>query len=573
MSRASSALRPLFSVLCLFSAVVALAATTTVPVRVEPVAAPHGMVVAGHPEAAQAGVEILKAGGNAIDAAIAVSLSLGVAEPYGSGLGGKLMLLYHDAKSGRTYAIDAMDAAPSVDVAAYVKRPEEVRSYGYGSVSVPGLAAGLALAHEKWGRLKWADDVAPSIDLARHGFLVLPKTRDFFAEQEKKLRRGDAEIARLYLPNGELPAVGTRLANADLAHTLELLAAHGRDGFYKGPVAAALVAASQQGGGAITSDDLAHYEARISEPLVVDFRGYRLLAAPPPASGPALFLTIMKVLEDENFGDGPLRRVDNLDLLGRTWRVVSPLVYRDIADAPQSWFNFEKLVAPDSIAALRVQVRASHLAPSKAAAWLDDGGFSSDYAAATTHFAVADAEGNFVCATQSQSLHFGAGVVPPGTGVVMNDSMSNFSFSEPRSLNYLAPGRRSRSTISPLIAFRDGKPVFAMGIPGAARIPTAMLQALLDRLVLNRPFADAIGDTRVHWDNNWRRGDDDTVEAERSLPESEVAALRALGWKVDLSEDPGRGRRFGGINVIERHADGSYTGYADPRRTNAAVGF
>ncbi|MBI2513984.1 MAG: gamma-glutamyltransferase [Opitutae bacterium] len=587
-------------VLALLSSAALAAASAATPVRVEPVTAPHGIVVAGHPEAAQAGVEILQAGGNAVDAAIAVSLALGVAEPYGSGLGGKLMLLYHDAKTGRTFAIDAMDAAPSVHVAAYVKRPEADRSYGYGSVCVPGLAAGLALAHEKWGKLKWADDVAPSIRLARGGFTILPKTRDFFAEQEKKLRRGDAEIARLYLPGGELPAVDTRLANADLAHTLELLAAHGRDGFYRGPVAAAIVAASQQGGGAIAPDDLARYEARVSEPLAMDFRGYRLLAAPPPASGPALFLTMMKVLEDETFGGGPLRRADNLDLLGRTWRVVSPLVYRDIADAPQAWFNFEKLVAPDSIAALRVQVRAVRLevraaqageifrlddsaapwrgvksvpSPAPSAAWLDDGGFSSDYAAATTHFAVADAEGNFVCATQSQSLHFGAGVVPPGTGVVMNDSMSNFSFSEPRSLNYLAPGRRSRSTISPLIAFRDGKPIFAMGIPGAARIPTAMLQALLDRLVLDRPFADAIGDTRVHWDNNWRRGDDDTVEAERSLPESEAVALRALGWKVDLSEAPGTGRRFGGINVIERHADGTYTGYADPRRTNAAVGY
>ncbi|HLP26276.1 MAG TPA: gamma-glutamyltransferase [Acidobacteriota bacterium] len=562
------------SVLCLLSSVaLVLTATASVPVRVEPVSAPHGMVVAGHPEAAQAGVEILKAGGNAVDAAIAVSLALGVAEPYGSGLGGKLMLLYHDAKSGRTYAIDAMDAAPSVDVAAYVKRPEEVRTYGYGSVCVPGLAAGLALAHEKWGRLKWADDVAPSIRLAREGFTILPKSRDFFAEQEKKLRRGDAEIARLYLPNGELPVVGTRLANADLAHTLELVAMHGRDGFYRGPVAAAIVAASQQGGGAITLADLADYEARVSEPLVLDFHGYRLLAAPPPASGPALFLTMLKVLEDQNFAGGPLRRAEHLDLIGRTWRVVSPLIYRDIADAPQSWFNFEKLVAPDSIAALREQVRASTPVPAKSAAWLDDGGFSSDYAAATTHFAVADAEGNFVCATQSQSLHFGAGVVPPGTGVVMNDSMSNFSFSEPRSLNYLAPGRRSRSTISPLLAFRDGRAVFAMGIPGASRIPTAMVQALLDRLVLGRAFADAIGDTRVHWDNNWRRGDDETVEAERSLPESEVVALRALGWKVDLSEPAGTGRRFGGINVIERHADGSYTGYADPRRTNAAVGY
>src|SRR5690349_25164621 len=122
-----------------------------------------------------------------------------------------------------------MDAAGSLDVEAYKLRPEDDRSYGYGSVCVPGLPAGLWAAHQKWGKLKWADDVAPAIRLARDGFDILPKTRDFFAEQEAKLRRGDAEIARLYLPGGQLPVVGTRLANADLAHTLELLAAHGRD--------------------------------------------------------------------------------------------------------------------------------------------------------------------------------------------------------------------------------------------------------------------------------------------------------------------------------------------------------
>ena len=219
-----------------------------VPVNVIPVVARHGMVVAGHPEATQAGVAVLQAGGNAIDAAVAVSLSLGVAEPYGSGLGGKLMLLYYEAATRKTYAVDAMDAAGSLDVAAYLPRPEEDRSYGYGSVCVPGLAAGLWTAHQKWGKLKWADNVAPAIKLAREGFEILPKTRDFFAEQEKKLRRGDPEIARLYLPEGQLPVVGSRLPSADLARTMELLAQHGRDGFYRGPVAEAIVAAAQKGG-------------------------------------------------------------------------------------------------------------------------------------------------------------------------------------------------------------------------------------------------------------------------------------------------------------------------------------
>src|SRR5688572_19558122 len=152
-----------------------------VPVTVKPVTAKHGMIVAAHPQAVEAGLAMLKAGGNAIDAAVATSLAVGVAEPYGSGLGGKLMLLYFEAKSGKTYAVDAMDAAGSLNVADYLKRPEEDRTYGYGSVCVPGLAAGFWMAHQKWGVKKWADAVQPAITLARDGFRVLPQTREFFA--------------------------------------------------------------------------------------------------------------------------------------------------------------------------------------------------------------------------------------------------------------------------------------------------------------------------------------------------------------------------------------------------------
>ncbi len=560
-----------------------------VPVSVPPVTAPHGMVVAAHPQAAEAGVAVLKAGGNAIDAAVATSLALGVAEPYGSGLGGKLMLLYFEAKSGKTYAVDGMDAAGSVDVLAYLKRPEEDRSYGYGSVCVPGLGAGLWTAHQRWGRSKWADTVQPAIALARAGFRVLPKSRDFFAEQEKKLRRGDSEIARLYLPDGKLPAAGALLANEDLARTMERYAQEGRHGFYRGATAEAIVAASRKGGGSLTLEDFARYEARITEPIETTFRGYTLVCAPPPASGAALFLPILKALESESFGGGPLRTAANLDRIGRVWRVVVPHVGRTIADAPESRFLFEKLLSPESIAEIRSSAfsapekkrKSAQLAPgfrlpagnADRAPAADESPFYESEMAATTHFIVVDREGNIVCATQSQSLHFGAGVVPPGTGVVMNDSMSNFSFSDSTSMNYLTPGRRSRSTIAPTIVLRDGQAIFAIGIPGASRIPTALLQVLLDRLVLNRPLADAIGDTRVHYYSPFRRDETEAFEAEQSLPHAEAEALQKLGWKVVLFEPAGTGRHFGGINAVEINRNGTKTGYADPRRTNAAVGY
>ncbi len=554
----------------------AIRVVLAVPVTVQPVTGRQGMVVAAHPQAAEAGLTVLRAGGNAIDAAVATSLAVGVAEPYGSGLGGKLMMLYFEARTGRVYAVDAMDAAGAVNVAAFVKRSAVERGYGYAEVAVPGLGAGLWAAHQQWGRQPWADVLQPAIRLAREGFRILPKTREQFQEQEKKLRRGDLEIARLYLPGGNLPEVGSLLPNEDLARTMEAMARNGRDGFYRGPVAAAIVSAARQGGGWLTAADLAGYEARIGEPVQMEFRGYTLHCGPPPTSGAALFLPILKALEHESFGGAPLRSAANLDKVGRLWRQAYPSISRTVGDAPESRFLVEKLLAPDAIATLRERAFGPARAKRKVAA-LDVSGedwpFHESAQAATTHLIVADRDGNVVCATQSQSLHFGAGVVPPGTGVVMNNSMSNFTTSDSRSMNYVAPGRRSRSTIGPTIVLRDGKPILAIGIPGSARIPTALLQALLDRLALQRPLIEAIGDTRIHFQPAARSGEPDLVETEQSFPVAEADALRTLGWRVVLREPAGTGKYFGGLNAIEFSVEGTQIGYADPRRTNAAAGF
>jgi gamma-glutamyltranspeptidase/glutathione hydrolase len=544
-----------------------------VPVNLSPVIVKRGMVIAGHPQAAEAGLAVLRSGGNAIDAAIATSLCLGVAEPDASGLGGKLVLLYYEADSGQIRVVEAMDAAGSLDVAAYLKRPNADHSYGYASVCVPGLAAGLWTAHQKWGSQPWAKDVAPAIALARDGFRVLPKSRDLFEEQIKKLRRGDPEIARLYLPEGQLPGPGLLLPNPDLAHTLELLAQHGRDGFYRGPVAAAIAQASAQGGGAVTLVDLAKYEPRVSGTLGIDFQGYRIESAAPPASGAAMFLPALKVLEEDTFGGGPLRTATNLDRIGRVWRLIEPEGYRMIGDSAKSRKSFEQLTSPASIRALRRKSRLPlPAAPAPAVSQQPEADDESAMAA-TTHFIVVDVHGNIVCATQSLSVHFGAGVVAPGTGVVLNDSMSNFDYKDPAHPDYVAPGRRPRSAIAPTLVMLRGQPILALGVPGAARIPTTMIQVLLDYLVLHRRIGETLGDTRFHFMIPWKTGDELTFEAEQSFPLIQADAMRALGWKVDLSEPAGRGRHFGGVNAVEIAPDGKLTGYADPRRTNTALGY
>lgn len=522
-----------------FILAVPLLAAAPAAVTVEPVTAAQGMVVAGHPEAAALGARVLADGGNAMDAAVAVSLALGVAEPYGSGLGGKLMLLYHDSATGSTRAVDGMDAAGhSLDVEAYRKLPTARRSDGWSSVAVPGLPAALELAHARWGSRPWGELVRPVAELARDGATILPKTRDLIAERVDKLQQ-DPALAALFLPGGAPPPVGVRLPQPALAATLELLAREGMQAFYHGTIAAAIAEGAQAGGGHLTAEDLARYAARVDDPVRTRFADHELLGGPPPTSGATLVFAILSRLGDEPLVP-PLRSAANLDRIGRAWREALPIVQASVGDA-----------APVGASAAR----------SPDATGLND---------ATTHFIVVDRHGNIVCATQSLSLHFGAGVM--AAGVILNDSMSNFSYADAASPNFIAPGRRPRSTITPTLVLREGQPVLALGVPGAQRIPTAVLQILLDHLQFDRPLAEAIGDTRIHWFNPVAASDPDTIEAEKSFHANVADELRALGWRVDLREDPGTGRHFGGVNAVTLNPDGSRTGYADPRRTNAAVG-
>lgn len=570
-----------------WSAALALTSwTTAVPVTVAPVEARHGMVVAGHPEAAAAGLEVLRRGGNAIDAAVAVSLALGVAEPHGSGLGGKLVLVYHEADTGKTHAIEALDQAGArLDVAQVRTFTREQRRAGWTSVLVPGLPAGLWLAHQQWGRRPWAESVQPAVRLAREGFLVLPKTHDQFAEQEAKLRSGDPEIAKWYLPGGKLPEPGMRLANTDLAQTLERYAAEGADGFYRGPVAEAIVAGAQGGGGHLTLEDLARYRARMVTPVAGDVFGHRIVGGPVPTTGVALYLTILKALESETWADGPLRSPENLHKVGRVWHVVQPLVSARIADVPGAAAAAARLMGRPSIEEIRQKVAlagklgytATPESGEELAALAEPLELDFDeepLAASTTHFVVVDVQRNVVSCTQSTSLHFGAGVIAPGTGVVMNDTMSNFAVTNPRAVNMVAPGKRARSTTSPTIVLRDGKPVLALGVPGGQRIPIAMLQVLLDTLAFRRPLVEAIGDTRVHLlTPEAQDGPRNVWQVEASLADATERGLLERGWVVERKEPAGRGRHFGGINAVELRADGALVGYPDPRRTNAAAGY
>lgn len=553
------------------SLVTTAAAEGTAGPPLAPLLLRRAAVAAGHPEAAEIGVAVLRSGGNAMDATVAVSLALGVAEPYGSSLGGRLVVLYHDASARRTVAVHGLEATSfALDVAAFRALPVAARSEGATSVCVPGLPAALHAAHRRFGRRPWPELVRPAIALAREGFEVLPRSVAFFAAQEEKLRR-NPEARRLYLPNDALPVPGTRLANPDLARTLERLAAEGPDGFYRGPVAQAIVAAVVAGGGTLTLDDLARYEARASEPLAFSFAGYEVLSSPPPFTGGATVALALTALDGAAWPAPALREPASLDLFGRVLREAYPAVQAAVGDVPDVWSRARLLLSPDSVAALAARVRAARGPfPGAAASPAPAATPEEDDAGSTTHFVVVDSDGNIASVTQSTGYHFGSGLVAPGTGVSLNNWMNSLAYADPRSVNFVAPGKRGRSTTTPSLVLRGGRPVLALGVPGGQRIPSAIAQLLIDVLRFGRNLGEAIGDVRVHLVRPARASEPGNVfELEPTAAPELVAGLERFGWQARVVSDP---EHFGGVNAVELHADGLLC-WADPRRTNACAGY
>jgi len=520
----------------------------------------HEVVVAGHPEAADAGMQVLHMGGNAMDAAVAVSLSLGVAEPYASGLGGKIEILYYEASSKKVYVVDGMDmSSKTLPVKAFINQPTRERIEGGPSAAVPGLAQGLYQAHKMWGILNWDQDVKPSILLAQNGSLILAKSQQLIEESSARIKHSK-EGARIFLPNGKLPAVGSRLINTDLANTLQRLAAEGPDAIYKGRIAESIVDAVTKSGGYMTLSDLASYKARILEPVSVPYRDGRLFST-APVSGGGQLLSVVSVLDNNNWRGSTFHDALSIDRFGKVFLTTIQKFDSITGDDETVDSRFKEALSEKGLESIR---ELSKLPNSSDKSSITNGKES------TTHFIVVDSKHNIACVTQSLSYHFGCGIVPVGTGIVMNNSLSNFSIKTPGKPNYVAPGRRPKSTIAPTIWLNDkNMPILAIGLPGGARIPSGIAQVLLDFSQFHRPLAEAIADTRIHIAN---LNKEPTVECEIGLAESEVNKLKSLGWKVVMPEKSGTGVMFGGVNAVEFLSDGTLNAVADLRRTNSAKG-
>lgn len=460
------------------------AVTTTASTTTASSDTPYAVATA-HPEATQAALDVLQHGGNAFDAAIAATAALGVVEPYAAGLGGGGFYLLQQQDSGRRIVIDARERAPlAAHRDLYLDPTGEVipgRSIdGPLAAGIPGIPAALAHLAKQYGRLPLSRSLAPAISLARNGFIVTPHYRRYAAFRENALNNSP-EASQTFLLFGKAPPVGHLLRQPALANTLQQLAQYGRAGFYRGPIAQRLIQGVRQAGGIWTQADLDQYRIIERKPISIPFGDLTITSVPPPSSGGIALAQILGQLEQLGINSQtPAGRVHTIiEAMRRAYRDRAQyLGDSDYVDVPIEWLTSKK----------HSQQMASNIHPQQATPSRElaayDAGTGGQH---TTHFSIVDQDGNRVSATLSINYPFGSGFVAPGTGVLLNDEMDDFS-AKPGSMNVyglvgssanaIAPGKRMLSSMSP--SFIDGPDGFAvLGTPGGSRIITMVLLGIL----------------------------------------------------------------------------------------------
>jgi gamma-glutamyltranspeptidase/glutathione hydrolase len=519
------------------------------------VEAANGMVASAHALASQAGIEMLKAGGNAVDAAVAAAFAVGVAEPNATGLGGEGMMVVYLADRKTAVAIDYRSSAPAK--ASYTG---SVPATGHRAVAVPGTVAGLALALEKYGTMKLPQVLAPAIRIAADGFRVSPVLTEAITENFEAIL-ANPPLAKLLCPTGLPLEAGATLKNPDLAATLRALAAGGRDAFYRGAIAETIVAEMQAQGGFITKDDLAAYAAIERTPIEGSYRGVRLISAPPPVGGLAV-VEILHILEQFDVAKLKPFSAAHVHLFAEAMRRGFADWSAFVGDPSFVTVPVAGLLSKPYAKARASEISLDRITPRVAA------GDPAKLSPSTTSLSTVDKAGNMVALTQTLSDFFGAKVLVGGTGIILNNEMRNFSARGP---NALAPGKRMRTTVAPTIVVRGGRAFATLGTPGAARIISTMTLLLSNLIDYGMGIQEAIEAPRFFArDSAGQEGN--ALDVEARLPEATITALTKMGYTVRPMLD--FDLFFGGAQgIVIDSKSGKRVGGADPRRDGAVIGY
>jgi gamma-glutamyltranspeptidase/glutathione hydrolase len=471
-----------------------------------PVAGENGMVVTAQHLATQVGVDVLKAGGNAVDAAVAVGYALAVVYPAAGNLGGGGFMTVQLADGRKTF-LDFREKAPLAATAnMYLDKDgnviEGLSTKGHLAVAVPGTVSGMELALNTYGTLKRAQVIAPAIKLAEHGFVLEQGDIDLLHTATGEFEK-DQDMRAIFLHNGQPLQVGQTLIQKDLARTLKEVSAKGSDGFYKGWVAKALVDSSQAGKGLITQADLDKYKPRELAPIECDYRGYHVVSAPPPSSGGVVICQIMNILEGYPMADLGYHSAQGLHYQIEAMRHAYVDRNSYLGDPDFVKNPIAHLLDKNYAAKLRDAIEPHKAGDSQAI----KPGVSPHEGNNTTHYSIVDTWGNAVSVTYTLNDWFGAGVMASKTGVILNDEMDDFTakVGVPNmyglvqgEANAIAPGKTPLSSMSPTIVTRDGKVVMVAGTPGGSRIITATLLTLLNVIDYKMNIQEAVDAPRFH---------------------------------------------------------------------------
>ena len=542
--------------------------------RLHPVIARNGMVASQEKLATRVGVEILKNGGNAVDAAVAVGFALAVTHPQAGNLGGGGFMLVHLAGRNETIAIDYRETAPAaatptmfLDAAGEVD-PKKSRDSALG-IGVPGTVAGLALAHAKYGSGKFtlAQLIAPAIRLAREGFAVEDDLADSLPRAQPRLSRWPAAAKIFLKSDGTALGRGDRLVQTDLAASLDAIAAGGPAAFYEGAIAEKIAASVTANGGIIAREDLRNYRA-VERPVVRGtYRGYDILSMPPPSSGGVHVIQILNILEGFALRDLGAGAAATLHLMIEAMKLAYAdrakfLADPDFVSVPVAWLTSKRYA----------EERRRAIDPERAA---DPRTISSGTPPRegdnTTHFSVVDRDGNAVANTYTLNFSYGLGLVADGTGILLNNELDDFAAKAGAlnayrlvgsDINLPQPRKRPLSSMAPTIVLRDGRVVLVTGTPGGSRIITTVLQVVLNTIDHQMNIAEAVAAPRIH--HQWVP---DEVTVERGLSPDTIRLLEARGHRIVTRATSGS------ANSILVTGEG-LTGAADPRqRGTLAEGF
>lgn len=537
-----------------------------------PVQAANGMVATEQNLASQIGLEILKNGGNAVDAAVAIGFSLAVSLPNAGNIGGGGFMLVHDAKSNKTVALDFREKAPAAATETmYQDENGEIIPrkswYTHQAIGVPGTVAGLTKALEQWGSLPLAEVMQPAIDLAEQGYEVSPTMAKLLQVEKDNLGKWPTTKA-IFFDGDEPLALGDTLVQKNLAESLKLIAKEGADAFYKGAIAEEIVRDQEAHDGLITKDDLASYEATEREVVRGDYRGYEIVSMPLPSSGGIHIIQILNAMEHLPIKESGVNSAKTISLMAETMKRAYADRSEYLGDSDFVDVPIQELTSKEYAKAIADEVLKGEITPAQEIKPGDLAPYESDQ---TTHYSVVDKEGNAVAVTYTLNLNFGSGIVAGETGILMNNEMDDFS-AKPGvpnafgliggSANAIEAGKRPLSSMTPTMVLKDGKPWLVTGSPGGARIITTVLQQIVNAIDFGMNPAAATNTPRFH--HQWLP---DELRLEVGFSPDTIQLLENAGYDVSVKPSMGRTQT---IQII----DDTMYGYSDPRNPDgSAIGY